>query len=224
MTLKKFLKNIRWSDKVVDLFVVILGISIAFAMDNCSNVRKTAKTRNAYFKTLLIDLRKDSVNLSKAREGIEMEKNLIDTLFAITDKRNENLSKAIASKFSIVGAVRGNFTAEKVAYESLKESGSISIMGDSVNIKLNRLHDEYQQLERDEEFFKTIIFEYAVPIFFNYDSRVDSITDPSLYFSPKFNNVLLALSGNIGQRKRTIEEAGRHFSDVKIYISKSIEQ
>lgn len=217
-----FRSKISWSEKIVDLAVVIIGISIAFGVDNCSRGQQNDETRSRYLRSLLIDLSKNSKDLEEAREGIVQEEKLIGKLLKLTYKDNLGDGLEIARTFSQVGSGKGNFEPQEYVYESLKSNGGVSLLSDSLNIKLNRLHSQYRAVQRHQDNLKLIIFDYAVPIFFNYSNRTQTISDPKLYGGPKFNNILLAVSGNIDNRRGTLEKTEVYLSDVESYIHKEL--
>ena len=87
--MKRLKINVQWTDKVVDLIVVILGITIAFTLNNWNNERQADKLRKKYLNSLYNDLQKDSVNLASSFEGIIKEKRLADTIFSVLSNKNQ---------------------------------------------------------------------------------------------------------------------------------------
>ncbi len=214
--------SIAWSEKLVDLMVVILGISIAFGVDKCSRNLQDEGTRSQYLKSLLIDLSKNADGLKEAREGIVLEERLVDNLLELTNNDDLKDGLEIAELFSRIGSGKGNFEAQEYVFESLKSNGGLALLNDSINIKLNRLHSQYRAVDIQQENLKLILYEYAVPIFFNYDSRKRSLSDPDLYESATFNNILLALSGNIDVRRVNLERTENYLSDIRSYIERTL--
>jgi len=220
--MKKLKINIRWADKVVDLIVVILGITIAFALNNWNNNQQDAKLRKKYLNSLYDDLKKDSTNLAASLKGIEKEKLVIDTIFyKIADKEQDRTAQ-IASSFSRVGNIAGSFSSENYIYKAMLQSGNIALLSDSLQIMLGELNDIYESLNEQQETFEKIVFTYAVPIFFNYDNTGNKVINPNLYYEPKFKNVVLGIAGNISVRRSKISQAIAKLNEVLLFISEDV--
>ena len=71
LSFKQHLRAVAWLDKLVDLLVVILGISIAFGINNWADGRKNERKKQRYLVSLKSDLQKDSVDLNSNLERLE---------------------------------------------------------------------------------------------------------------------------------------------------------
>ena len=60
-----------WLDKLVDLLVVILGISIAFGINNWADGRKNERLEQTYLRGLQVDLSKDSIEMVYIIDNID---------------------------------------------------------------------------------------------------------------------------------------------------------
>ncbi|MEK6476907.1 DUF6090 family protein [Catalinimonas sp. 4WD22] len=216
--MKKIRINVQWSDKFVDLIVVILGISIAFTLNNWNNNRQESKLRKKYLSYLYNDLKKDSLNLAYALEGIKKEGRRADSIIVSINWKSQNRGVEIGSLFSKVGDVSGSFSPENYTYRAMQQSGNIALLSDSLQILLGELNDEYENIRKQQETFEEIIFTYAVPIFFNYDDMMKVVNDEKLYYSIKFKNVILGISGNISVRRSKINKAKGKLNDVMLLI------
>lgn len=101
--MKKILVNIQWADKLIDLLVVIVGITIAFSLNNWNNNRRDNKLKTTYLSSLHNDLKKDSANLASAHSEILKEQNLLDTLFYLVSQEDTERANVIGASFSNVG-------------------------------------------------------------------------------------------------------------------------
>ena len=212
-----------WLDKLVDLLVVILGISIAFGIDNWAEGRKDAQTKQRYLVSLQSDLRKDSLGLQSALTQIHAYQTTLDTLFALTSRRNEEEAEVIAQMMLQLGQT-GQFTPEDYTYRALQQTGDISLLdNDSLQIALSRLYDAYQNIEQQQDYLDMIQLEYVVPFYFNYDSRRSFIVDPKIYFQPKLINALFAIRSNANNRERDGEEALHQLTSIQRLIKEELD-
>ena len=70
----------------MDLLVVIVGITIAFGIDNRAEERKNEKLKQQYLISLPSDLRKDSLSLLKTHEVIQDYLVVVDVVLAKSRK------------------------------------------------------------------------------------------------------------------------------------------
>lgn len=66
--MRKFFTSVHWGDKLVDIFVVVFSITVAFWLNNWREDRSNARQERAYLINLSEDLAKDSTNLEKLRK------------------------------------------------------------------------------------------------------------------------------------------------------------
>ena len=213
-----------WPDKLVDLLVVILGISIAFGIDNWAEGRKDARAKQQYLISLSSDLTKDSLRLQKNKTDLQALDAVLDTLFTVTYQQDIGKAELIASVSLKLG--RGAlFTPEDYTYQALQQTGDIGLFSnDSLQMALSRLHDIYETIESQQEIFRTIQFDYVIPFYFNYDERNKTIVDPEIYFQPKFINVLLAIGGNRSIRGTRNQEAINQLKMIQGMIRKELQE
>ncbi len=195
-----------WLDKLVDLLVVILGISIAFGINNWADSRKNDRKKEQYLVNLSHDLRVDSLALVKHEQGLENLRNVIDTLQMLTYRRELSKADTIAKVFMRLGSV-GFFTPEDYTYRALQQTGDFSLLSaDSMQLAVAKLYDTYEKLQIQEDLYKTIQLDYVVPYNFNYNYYTGKMLDPEVYFQPKLSEVLGALNSNTqGRLKNTIQ-------------------
>jgi len=65
------MKNINWRAKLGELFTVVLGILIAFGLNNFAQNRKDANLETQYLQGVYADLEKDSLDLDATIQNIE---------------------------------------------------------------------------------------------------------------------------------------------------------
>ena len=200
LSFKQHLRAVPWLDKLVDLLVVILGISIAFGINNWADARKNERKKEQYLISLSHDLRVDSLALVKHERGLEEMKKVIDGLWSLTYKRDLTKADTVARTITKLGAA-GFFTPEDYTYRALQQTGNFSLLSaDSLQLAVAKLYDTYEKLQLQEDLYKTIQLDYVVPYNFNYNLKSGEMIDPELYFQPKLSEVLGGLDSNTGAR------------------------
>ncbi len=117
------MKKINWFEQFINLLVVILGISIAFMLDN---YRENNNRKNLELQYL--------TNLN---EDLKYDLQLLDTLISLDSsmytKMDEILTKVEQDKSAMVGAQALDliyaipFSAKSVTFETIKESGNLDV-------------------------------------------------------------------------------------------------
>ena len=223
MSIKKHFRAVPWLDKLVDLLVVILGISIAFGINNWADGRKDARKKQRYLVSLSNDLRVDSVALVTHRRGLENLRDAIDTLQALTYRRNLLKADTIAKTIMKLGS-GGFFTPEDYTYRALQQTGDFSLLSDdSLQIAVAKLYDTYEDLLVFEDIYKTVMFDYVIPYNFNYNFRTGEMLDPELYFQPKMSEVLGGLDSNTGARLKMTTRAQEQVASIRQLISEELD-
>ncbi len=213
-----------WLDKLVDLLVVILGISIAFGINNWADGRKDARKKQRYLIVLSQDLRVDSIALADHQQGLEGLREVVDVLQALTYRRKLSSADTIAKAITKLGTV-GFFTPEDYTYRALQQTGDFSLLSaDSLQLAVAKLYDTYEKLQTQEDLYKTIQLDYVIPYNFNYNFYTGEMVDPELYFQPKLNEVLGALDGNTAIRFYMTIRAQEQLAIVQRFITEELDR
>ena len=190
LSFKQHLRAVPWLDKLVDLLVVILGISIAFGINNWADARKNERKKEQYLVSLSHDLRVDSLALVKHERGLEEMKKVINGLWSLTYEKDLTKADTVARTIAKLGSA-GFFTPEDYTYRALQQTGDFSLLSaDSMQLAVAKLYDMYEKLQMQEDLYKMIQLDYVIPYRFNYNFNSGEITDSEIYFQPKFNEIL----------------------------------
>ncbi len=148
MSFKQHFCAVPWLDKLVDLLVVILGISIAFGINNWADGRKNERKKHRYLVSLKSDLQKDSADLNSNLERLEDHGAILDSLLYFTYHQNAEDAESVAKTLLLVGNF-GVFAPEDYTYRALQQTGDMGLLNnDSLQITLSRLYDVYEEIER----------------------------------------------------------------------------
>ncbi|MGM0580565.1 MAG: DUF6090 family protein [Bacteroidota bacterium] len=150
-----------------EISFIVLGILLAFQIDNWNEDRKNAKLRQGYIKSLITDLKKDSIAikdlLNYAESDIQIigdyKKRLshpevsIDTLYQI-------------ARFEFNPFIYPNLSFNQSTYISLTSTGNINLFDGSISELLIELNTSQKStnktLEWSAQMYQTYIGEYSI--------------------------------------------------------------
>ena len=139
---KKKLK-IDWKSKLIDLLIVIIGITIAFQLNNLNESNKSKTKERDYLKSFYEENRDNESSLSLALEFAFKTKNDIDSLKQILlsknyeDDRIKNLS---ASMMAL-----SDFHPSLITMENITASGDFELISNfEYREKLIDTYNSYQ--------------------------------------------------------------------------------
>lgn len=102
---------------MVDLLVVILGITIAFGIDNWAETRRNEQTKQQYLISLSNDLRVDSVALVENQQDLQELDSVLAVVQSLTYQDNQSNADSIARAMNIFG--RYGFLPPKIILTNL---------------------------------------------------------------------------------------------------------
>lgn len=197
--MRRFLQNIHWSDKLIDILVVVLGITIAFGLNNWNEHRQNAKLEQKYLKSLREDLVKDSVNLQGGFIYMDKISFSINRIFRLGENKD---SDSISYYFQALGDDYLIFRPEDYTYDALRQTGDINIIQRDTIVKtLSQLYDTYELFQIQVELAWRYNFDLLLPYYYNRNFRTGSVYDDTLYYDHKFQNSLIFYNGNLNNRQ-----------------------
>ena len=132
--------KINWKDHLVNLIVVILGISIAFALENYAEKRQRRSTEKMYMTSLLKDLETDQLLFDTL---IAINENILESLNELTAASIDPSEKEVSSHLFTV-MYNPPFSSQRMTYESLKSLGQVEIISSfSLRSDIVELYEQY---------------------------------------------------------------------------------
>ncbi len=202
----KWKLDIDWKSKLIDLVIVIIGITIAFQLNNFNESNKSNAQERDYLKSFYEENRDNELALSLALKFALKTKNDIDTLKQILlsknyeDDRIKNLS---ASMMAL-----SDFHPSLVTMESITESGEFKLISDlEYREKLIDTYNSYQTTSQLESILSDYVNEYVTPFFFS-NIRFRDFTSLHNNFikNPKFENIVIGYDALLTQKLKGYEE------------------
>jgi len=189
----RFMKNkkIDWSNHLVELLVVFIGISLAFMLNNWRENRSDQIMAEKYINSFRNDIEYDFAQLDSI---ISRDEKKLDRFIQLIKSLKDN-SATISDAERIIGdmATLNPFMPKISTYESIKNSGHLNLLTD-YNIR-ERLIQYYQSLEDKklvEEMNMLYMNNYIIPfIHENADFMKGKIINRNIIKNHNFTNLVL---------------------------------
>ena len=183
-------KKIDWTNHLIELVVVFIGISLAFMLNNWREGYKDHELRDKYLASFYSDIQGDHLQLDTLiRQETERLDQVGRLLTLLQEKKYQNDSVLIILSQM---ASYNPFNQNVVTYESIKNSGNLSLISD-YNLR-QKLIGYYQQLE-DKKLIEGVYFDYfnkyIIPfVMTSLDLQQQKFVDPGVIRSVKFRNIV----------------------------------
>ena len=184
----------NWRDlfihKFFDLLMVIIGVSIAFQLENLREAADHKSTEIFYLESMLGDLRKDRDKMMENLADLKKDqRDLRNYLSKMNDPvyAADSLGPAL---INILGFETMKFNRN--TYEMIESSGGLTEFSDrAIRTQTTDYYNGYTSIARFETIYTTVIFN--LNSYFNpyIDLRTKKITDPAIISKNETSNWLL---------------------------------
>ena len=160
--------KINWKYTFGEIIIVIIGISIAFGLNNWASAQKGKSLAKQYLENLKLDIEADAeallLNIDKIMTSMENNRFITSSL-NMEQIGRDSIARVYFQELSKVF----DFYPNQSTFEALKYSGDLNLIQ---NFKLRndivRHYDAFALLERSKTRFENVNSNYAAK---NYDGR-----------------------------------------------------
>jgi len=200
----KLEEKISWSNHVIELLIVIIGITIAFWLNNVSIRTKENAQKIAYLTDIKNDLKKDSLSLSNnIRNNKEKSETLVYALKLI--RRDAPIDSVLSHVIEI-----GNydfFVPDNFTLTSLLQSGDLKLIeSEQIKKQILRLLKVYESIDTMQKNFLQALDDNYFPMLL---TKIDMIefeaVDPSFFYGIEIRNYC----------SYTLNETSQHINTYK---------
>lgn len=189
------MNKIKWQYALGEIFIVIIGITIAFSLNKCSENSKAQTLKLQYLSNIKRDVEADKAILENNLESIKKK---IDIASEIIPKLNTNAP----DKMSIVGKVFSiisltNFNPNDNTYQTLINSGDLKLIDDfEIKTAIEKHYSNYETMGQDYTRLENIQKEY-VGNYFIYHIDYDAFGKGKFGFEDEklLKNIILSMRG-----------------------------
>lgn len=172
------MKKVNWPDHIVNLIVVITGITIAFWLNNWSEANKENRLQKTYLEFMSSDLSADLQELDSLIIKDSLRREAFHKLmFTVNELTQDSLNWAVMQMGSI-----NIFDGQNTTFESLKSSGKFELMDFNLRLKIiEYYHKGYSRLKEVESYYKLSFDTQIIPYLIReMDMSLGSINRESL--------------------------------------------
>ena len=115
------MKKINWKYALGEIIIVIIGITIAFSLNNWKEENKNRKLKKQYLESLQIDIEKEIEQLKANDTGIVQRIDKIERVLHFIYKNEGEASQVFRYVFEVAKIV--SFNPENSTYQTMINSG-----------------------------------------------------------------------------------------------------
>lgn len=182
------MKKINWLDHFVNLIVVITGISIAFALNNWNESKKTDELHDTYIQSMIDDL---DVDIHELDSLINYDQENLKIFRRVLNARTSPLNEdSINIAFSRIASLRV-FSSRNITYESIKSSGKFELLDLKLRIDIIEFyHSGYDQIAEIEEYYRMNFDNQIIPFLLEDAYQRSNGPTMEVLLSEKFRTIL----------------------------------
>lgn len=215
--------KIEWSIHIVDLIVVIIGVSVAFGISNWASKQKQQKEIEVILNTMATEIERDIDVYTRHQIPVNSKianklQGLIDVVYA--DELNEDSLKSYI-KSNVLSTY--NWPVSRSTYESLIQSGRMDMI-ENYELKLN-MRNLYQVRHAQSNFIMDLNMETTKELMSILNETID-FRDESTYMevadSRKFRNLLVKskrlTQGKVSEYQESVVVLTELLEDIKVEL------
>lgn len=200
MNSRKLNSKIDWSSKIIDFLIVIVGITIAFQLNNWNESRKSDLKERNYIESFHNENAANEASLIHALNFSVTNKSNIDTLIQIIQSKNytdKRINTLLPSMLQI-----SNYNLSTTTMENIKASGEFELIND-INLRkeIIDIYKTHNTTLKFEGLLLDHINNYVIPFYFENIRFADSgPLDENLINTPLFENIVFGYNVLLNQQ------------------------
>jgi len=202
----KFIKKsnlnfkIDWQSKIIDLLIVIVGISIAFQLNTWNESIQSNIEFNNYVESFYEENSTNMSQLNSALEFSKTHKSNIDTLqqILLSNSYSDSRIETLAASLMVITSYNPSTTT----MENIIASGEFELIKNiELRKRIIKTYNSYKNTKQLENLVTDYINQYVTPYFFEHVrfSNFSSL-DKEFIEDPKFENVVIGYGVLLNQQ------------------------
>lgn len=192
--------NKEWKSKLIDLIIVIVGISIAFQLNNWNETSKLDTEAKTYINSFYEENMLNETSLISALEFTESTKKNIDTLKQLLLSKKYNDERVKAFTASMMGLA--NYSPSITTMENIIASGEFELIKEvELRKQIISTYNTYSTTLILENLLSDYVNKYITPFFFE-NIRFSDFSSIHTDFikEPLFENIVFGYDVLLGQQ------------------------
>lgn len=201
------MKKINWQYAFGEILIVIIGISIAFSMNKCAEIKKNNTQKKLYLENIKSDVKIDKNNLQKNSALIGQKIQTINEFIHLISNDDSLNGKSIFKLFTVFNLTE--FYPKDITYQTMINSGDFKLI-DNFELKaaIEEHYSNYKSIlkdyERQEIIHKDYLGDYMIH---NMDFEAMKKGQSGLKNQNLFKNILQSMNGSF-LIKKTASDRG----------------
>lgn len=180
----------NWKEYLIELLIVIIGITVAFSLNNMAEASKDKKLESKFIKDIKSDLIRDSTNLNSSYQFNKDKVVKVEGMLQILiEDKGMKLQDSLFQSIGLIGNYNF-FFPESFTINSLLQSGDFKLLeSDELKKELLRLRWMYEIIERDQDnLTKAMDDNYYPKVLSEIDMITGEVKDPAFFYGMQFRN------------------------------------
>lgn len=213
-------QKINWTNHILELVVVVIGITIAFMLENWRQQSANSELEQKYLNSLKSDLLSDKKVLDSTITSVE--KQVLSLKSFISEIRSGMISEESANKIIPQILVSYGFAPKQVTYSSITNSGNLNIINNYALIEsIASYYKANDELSIKEKVLYDYRLKFVLPfVYQNVDFQSGEIVNISSIKGFEFKNIITGIFTLVGQNL----EAYKKYKTANEEILNSINQ
>ncbi len=199
--------KINWHATLVELAVVVIGITLAFIINRTYEDYKNRQQEAEYLQSLRDDLTTDIHELDSLRTYLEKQKNTL-TRFSERLFDGDKISPDSLRSYVLAMTRLYLFTPQRTTFFALKSSGDLNLIRDyTLRHDIFKYYQELEGLEYLHRIINNYFNTYIISMVISHVSlKGNDIRDAGYFRSLPFKNVVLGFQSLISQEGTTYKK------------------
>lgn len=183
-------QKINWSNHFIELIVVVIGISIAFMLDNWNQERENQKLEQKYLNSFKNDIVSDASRLDSTIIGVENKLNIIGKYINEVKNGKASIEKAEVIIPHLLATY--GFSPKQTTFQSLTNNGALNLVSDyKLKEEIVSYYYYYEELKIKEQVLYDYLLAFVLPyVYKNVDFLSGEIVNKAVPNSFEFKNIV----------------------------------
>jgi len=191
--------QINWLNQLIELFVVSIGITLAFMLDRAYENYKASQLEQKYLQSFFDDISTDGEQLKEILNNENATMSNIQRLFEMLKKpsvQSDSVMVLLSSMSRYYPFIQNAST-----YESIKNSGNLNLISDYfLKEEIFRYYQRDEERKLQEQNFSSFLNSYFIVFLFEHiDLESARIIHLDFIRSYEFKNLLIGYQMLLGQ-------------------------
>lgn len=212
--------KIDWTNHFIELIVVFIGISGAFALNNWNEDRQEKELEKKYLTSLHSEIKSDINQLNTIINATHKDSIEVTELLTLLKNEEFELKKIIPYLNTLSSAEQ--FTPRTVTFESIKNSGGLEVIS---NYELRKLIIETYLLYNELVIVEQLTFDFLIDYWMPYsikqiDIVKNSVVNKNFIKELEFGNLVGGYKSALSQQLNSYRKVMKKCNDLEASLTK----